>query len=94
MIREWLGFDLTDYRDGNMTKGLVFGSLGAVADALPWYLAALSLPVVTRGGDGQMAAIIVLGIGIAGFFFGLEVKKRALCGNYDGTYSSHCIWMW
>lgn len=87
MIREYLGFDLTEYRDGNMAKGVIYASLGACAEALPWFMAALALPYVLEGGDGAVAASVVFVIGIAGFLLGLVFKMRALNANFDATYA-------
>lgn len=87
MIREYLGFDLTEYRDGNMMKGIVFGALGACAEALPWFLAAFALPYVMEGGNALVASAVVAALGILGFLLGLVVKVKALCANFDATYA-------
>lgn len=86
MIREYLGFDLTDHRDEKMIKGVVYSALGASAEALPWFLAAFALPYALEGGNVLLAAAIAAALGIAGFLLGLMIKVKALCANFDATY--------
>lgn len=76
MIRAYLGFDLTEYRDPKMMKGILYGSIGACADALPWFLTVFSLPYIFTGGDGCLVATIALGFGIGIFLVGILAKKR------------------
>ena len=87
MIREYLGFDLTEHRDDKMMQGIVFGALGACAEALPWFLAAFALPYVLEGGNTLAAAVAVAALGIVGFLLGLMAKVKALCANFDATYA-------
>ena len=87
MIRAYLGFDLTEYRDPKMMKGILYGSLGACADALPWFLVAFGLPYVLEGGNGFWAGAAALGLGMAGFLLGLVFKMRALNANFESTFA-------
>lgn len=86
MIREYLGFDLSEYRDGNMAKGVVYGSLGACVDALPWFMVALGLPYVLGGGNG-FASAVALAVSVVGFVLGVFLKTQALNANFDATYA-------
>ena len=87
MIRAYLGFDLTEYRDPKMMKGILYGSLGACADALPWFLVAFGLPYVLEGGSGFWAGVVALGLGLVGFLLGLVFKMRALNANFESTFA-------
>ena len=87
MIRAYLGFDLTEYRDPKMMKGILSGSIGACADALPWFLTVFSLPYIFTGGDGCLVATIALGFGIGIFLVGILAKKEAVGANFDATYA-------
>ncbi|WP_298034425.1 ABC transporter ATP-binding protein [uncultured Desulfovibrio sp.] len=87
MIRSYLGFDLAEYRDPLIMKGVIYGSLGACAEALPWYLAAFGLPYVLEGGNGALAGAVALALAVAGFLLGVLCKMKAFNANFAAAYT-------
>ncbi len=86
MSFSFLGFDLAGTIDRRLWWGLLWGTLGACLDALPWgMLVALPL-MMADNTDGAQALWILGGIGCVGFFLGAVVKSLALNSNFAATY--------
>lgn len=86
-MRMPLGFDLAGAVDRRLWWGLLWGALGAVADAVPWALLVALPLLMVQDGSGMSPVWLLAIMGLAGFVLGSGLKALALNANFSSTYT-------
>lgn len=86
LILSRLGFDLAGQEDPRLWRGMLFSSLGAVTDALPWALLAAVPALASAGLPPLLLGGLLAGLTVAGLVIGCAVKTTAMNDNFSATY--------